>query len=287
MKIVNIFGGLGNQMFQYALMLALEKRYGEDIFADTHYMDDYTRHYGIELEKIFPISLKLASKDDIKRLSYYVDTYNVHKYMRWLRIKKSATLMEILSKPYHDDVFTEKDCYYDGYWQNSKYFEDISDEVKECFKFKLPLDKRNENLKSALLSNESVGIHIRRGDYIKKKRYRGICNVEYYKNAINRINEKAKNPKFYIFSNDHTWCKENLIELLKENSYVFVDWNNGINSYKDMQLMTHAKYLILANSSFSWWAAYLNQQAKMICAPKQWFNCNPPLPILLDEWTLI
>ena len=98
MRIVNIFGGLGNQMFQYALIVALEKKYGEEVLADIHYMNDYTRHQGIELEKIFPIKLNIANRDDIRKLSFYTSTYNSHKYLKWLHIKNHRDTVKTLPR---------------------------------------------------------------------------------------------------------------------------------------------------------------------------------------------
>lgn len=287
MKIVNIFGGLGNQMFQYALILALEKRYGENVLADIHYMNDYDRHHGIELEKIFPVKLKLATKDDIKKLSFYASTYKMHKYLKWLHIRKPSTIVEILSKPYHADVFTDKSCYYDGYWQDSRYYIDIKEELAECFTFKNPLNPNNQETLNHICSCNSIGIHIRRGDYLKKARYRGICDVEYYTKAIKLVKEQISNPHFYFFSNDIEWCKDNLMSLMADSEYSIVDWNKGEDSYIDMQLMSNCQSLIIANSSFSWWAAYLGYKKDLVIAPKTWFNTTPPLSIQMEEWVLV
>lgn len=287
MKIVNIFGGLGNQMFQYALMVALQKKYNEEVLADIHYMDSYTRHNGIELEKVFPITLKVATKDKIKKLSFYTSTYNSHKYLKWLHIRKPSTIVEVLSKPYHDDVFIDAERYYDGYWQDPRYFTDIKEQLLSDFTFKSPLNAKNQEIYDAISTGHSVGIHIRRGDYMKKARYRGICDVEYYTQAINKVKELVHHPHFYFFSNDVEWSKTHLLPLIAGEEYTFIDWNKGTDSYIDMQLMSCCKSLIIANSSFSWWAAYLNRRSPIVIAPKQWFNCKPSLQLQLDDWLLI
>lgn len=287
MRIVNIFGGLGNQMFQYALMKALEERFHEPVLADVHLFHDYTRHNGLEIERIFPIQLSLAPKDSIQKLAFYAPTYNTHKLLKWLHIKKPSTIQEILSKPFHEDVFRIRDTYYDGYWQDPEYFINIKHLLSECFTFKLPLDGKNKEIHDTICSSDSVGIHVRRGDYLKKARYRGVCDLEYYTRAIQQVLQEIRQPHFYFFSNDMEWCKENLTPLLSQDKYTFVDWNKGTESYIDMQLMTQCKSLIIANSSFSWWAAYLNKRAELIIAPKIWFNTTPPIKIQLDSWLLI
>lgn len=287
MRIVNIFGGLGNQMFQYALMKALEARFNETVLADVHCFKDYARHNGLEIEKIFPIELKLASKEDVKQLAYYASSYQVHKVLKWLRIKKKSTVQEILSTPYHSDVFRIQDTYYDGYWQDARYYESMRPLLLDVFKFRIPLDERNGELCRMLNESDSVGIHIRRGDYLKKKRYRGICDIAYYERSIEMARSRLAHPHFYFFSNDIRWCKDYLVHLMQPGEFTFVDWNTGKSSYVDMQLMSHCRMLIIANSSFSWWAAYLNTRAQMVIAPQKWFNSNPPLQIQLKEWQLV
>lgn len=287
MRIVNVFGGLGNQMFQYALTRALEERFHEPVFVDTHYYNDYSRHNGLEIERLFPIKLHVAQKSDIQKLAFYSPNYKIHRILKRLRIKKRSTILEVLSKPFHQDVFREGSTYYDGYWQDSRYFTNIESTLLDCFKFKLPLDAKNQALADKLRTSDSVGIHVRRGDYLKKARYLGICDVEYYAEAIRKVAAYYSNPHFYIFSNDIAWCQDNLIGLLPKEGYTIVDWNRGNNSYVDMQLMTCCKSLIIANSSFSWWAAYLNRNNDMIIAPKTWFNTTTPLQIQLKNWTLI
>lgn len=287
MRIVNIFGGLGNQMFQYALIKALEARFHEPVMADIHLFQGYSRHNGLEIERVFPIKLQLASKSDIKKLAFYAPSYDTHKLLKWLHIKKKSTIQEILSKPYHQDVFRETSTYYDGYWQDPFYFEGIDNLIIECFQFKNELNSQNNNLCKDLHIQNSIGVHVRRGDYLKKARYRGVCDVEYYKQAFRLVQQRIDHPHYYLFSNDIAWCKDNLIPLLGGNEYTFVDWNNGADSYIDMQLMSHCKSLIIANSSFSWWAAYLNKTADLIIAPQIWFNATPPLQIQLKSWTLI
>ena len=138
-----------------------------------------------------------------------------------------------------------------------------------------------------LSSDGSVGIHIRRGDYLNHPVYKDICTYEYYAKAIALIQEKIKNPVFYIFSNDILWCKNNIEKLISGCKVVYVDWNKGEDSYCDMQLLMACKTLIIANSSFSWWAAYLNARNPWVIAPKKWKNKRETFSYQLEDWTKI
>lgn len=287
MKIVNVFGGLGNQMFQYALMVALKSKYDEDVLADTHYLADYKRHNGLELEHVFAINLPLATAKDVRRVAFYAPSYKIHRIVKHFHIKKPSTVLELLSRPYHDDVFVENERYYDGYWQDPRYFEDVQEQVKAAFTFKNALDERNEHLRQELCGCHSVGMHVRRGDYLKNDRYQGICDVEYYARAIAHVKQQFDAPCFYVFSNDIHWCKDELAPFLEGSPCLYVDWNAGKESWKDMQLMANCHSLIIANSSFSWWAAYLKRRTGVIVAPKTWFHSTPPLQIQLDAWHLM
>jgi hypothetical protein len=159
-----------------------------------------------------------------------------------------------------------------GYWQSSKYFSDYEKEIREDFQFIKPLDRKNLSVLKKIEKTSSASIHIRRGDYVsnsKINKVHGTCSITYYRKAINHLKRKFPNSAFFVFSDDPNWVKENI----KINNATYVDWNQGKNSYKDMQLMSRCKHNIIANSSFSWWGAWLNcNPKKIIIAPKIWFN---------------
>ena len=141
-------------------------------------------------------------------------------------------------------------------------------------------------IKTLLETKDSVSIHVRRGDYLKSRLYKNICEVDYYRNAIIKAKEiVGKEAHFYFFSNDIEWCTNHLSDLIDDNHFHKVDWNTGANSYKDMLLMSGCRVNIIANSSFSWWSAYLNQREdKIVIAPKKWINKKILNPIQLPEW---
>ena len=179
------------------------------------------------------------------------------------------------------------DKFYDGYWQSYQYFDSWRDVILKEFTFpKISMeDKLNFELNERLKNEEnSVGIHIRRGDYLKNWKYCGLCGIDYYQKAIAYILEHIKSPKFFLFSDDIDWVKENISPLLKGYGVTFVNWNHSINSYKDMQLMAMCKNLIIANSSFSWWAAYLNQNNPIVVAPEKWINSFMDFRIQYKDW---
>jgi len=286
MKIVNIIGGLGNQMFQYAFAISLKIAYpDEDIMIDTHHFKKYELHNGYEIDKIFSqnISIPIASKKDLLRLTYYVPNYKLSRLIRKVFPKLKTEYIEPINYLYHPEVykFTHEDIYYEGFWQSYKYYQPIADELRKVFVFK-DINSANNLFAKQIISCESVGLHIRRGDYLNHKDYQGICDIDYYKRAIEHINPKDKS--FYVFSNDLEWCKENITPLLKGASCCFVDLNKGSNSYYDIYLMSKCRYLIIANSSFSWWGAFLNTEVKEVVAPKKWINRSHDFDIYLPEW---
>ena len=169
-----------------------------------------------------------------------------------------------------DALLTGGNSYYIGYWQSWKYFKDIEKRIKRDFSFDeklLPLS--NREILSKIRNTNSVSIHIRRGDYIGNSIYDNIATSDYYYKATDYIKKNVKNPFYFIFTNDPEWCKVN---MMLPNSLI-VDINSGVDSYWDMFLMSQCKHNIIANSSFSWWGAWLNEhENKIVIAPRKWIN---------------
>lgn len=268
MKIVRVLGGLGNQMFQYAFYLALNKRF-KNVKLDVSAFENYGLHNGLELENVFNLTLNKASEFCIKLYDPACRTWGYRKLRRILQLK-GAYYEEKEEFSFDQDIFSDPSSYlFWGYWQNENYFKDIECEIKKVFSFNHVLDKQNQDLLKKIAQIESVSIHIRRGDYIGHDLLGGICTPVYYQNAINLIKQKVSNPVFFIFSNEIDWCKDNLD--IADATYIY--GNTGHESYKDMLLMSACKHNIIANSSFSWWGAWLNANAKkIIIAPKKWTN---------------
>lgn len=288
MKIVKYIGGLGNQMFIYAFSVALRETFRQEILVDTHYYKSRNFHNGLEIERIFGIHLTEAKLSDKLKMSWYFPNYWIDYHLLGKLPARKNTVRELPGQKVNLELLEDSsDKFYDGYWQSYQYFDSCRDVILKEFTFpKISMeDKLNFELNERLKNEEnSVGIHIRRGDYLKNWKYRGLCGIDYYQKAIAYILEHIKSPKFFLFSDDIDWVKENISPLLKGYDVTFVNWNHGINSYKDMQLMAMCKNLIIANSSFSWWAAYLNQNDPIVVAPEKWINSFMDFRIQYKDW---
>ena len=179
-----------------------------------------------------------------------------------------------------------RDCYLTGYWQSEKYFQQASLAIRADFTFRHPLEKHNAEIARKIGQVNSVSLHVRRGDYASNPETNvthGLCSLEYYQAAIRHVSDRVKQPYFFIFSDDIDWVKDN---LETEFPGQYIDHNQGAESYNDMHLMSLCRHHIIANSSFSWWGAWLNpRQDKVVVAPSRWFNNGPDTKDLLpDNW---
>lgn len=289
MKIVNTIGGLGNQMFCYAFALALKEKHNEKVFVDISHFNNYGLHDGFLINEIFNVQeINIASKKEIKSLSRYIPHYKLSRIFRKLLPKKSTEYIEKQDYVYDNLAMSVKgDCYYEGYWQSPLYFDNIKPSVKKMFTFPKSFGE-NKDIEVLMGNVDSVSIHVRRGDYLNHKSFVGICELDYYERAINNVKKKIKDPHYFIFSNDIVWCKENLSSILDTDKVQFVSHNQGSKSYWDIYLMSCCKNMIIANSSFSWWAAYLNKNdSALIISPKKWINGSFKTEIHLSNWTKI
>lgn len=267
LKIVSFLGGLGNQMFQYAFYKALQMRFGP-IKADISAFKYYPLHNGFELEHIFELRLNYSSKfENIFLRGGYFPLGSI-----WREICRTrGVYYECKGATYFDScVLEDKGVkYYWGYWQNIKYFQEISDQIRSAFVFKRQMSDKNLYIKELIENSMSVSIHVRRGDYVGHSVLGGICDEDYYRRAIQCIEKSTHDATYFIFSNEINWCKE---KLNLPNCH-YVDWNKDNDSYVDMQLMSLCKHNIIANSSFSWWGAWLNKNSeKIVISPSRWFN---------------
>jgi Glycosyl transferase family 11 len=266
MIIVKISGGLGNQMFQYALALKFYYQ-GIETKLDTLKYEYYQVHNNFELNRVFCKTLPIATKQEVANLGYLKD----NRIIRWLiktPFKKKSIYVEN-GLGFHKEVLNKNKGYIWGYWQNENYFIDIETRIREAFVFpELDTDPL-KRVAEKINKTNSVSIHIRRGDYLEHPLYKGICNIDYYEKSIKYISNSLENLEFFIFSNDMEWVKKNL----NYPNVNFIDFNYGLDSYRDMQLMSMCKHNIIANSSFSWWGAWLNvNENKIVIGPRQWTN---------------
>lgn len=273
MIIIKCSGGLGNQMFEYALALkyvSLGCKVRLDI--SEYEKDNPYREWGLDI-------FGITSTENIR-----IDGNNfINRVIGW--IFKKLLIYNDKIAVFQPQIFSFRNRMLCGYWQNEKYFVDIQDSVKKAFCF----DENLLNDKNILLAREmsecnSVSIHVRRGDYLDVANqgvYDQICNEEYYRRAIDLVNTKVENAKFFLFSDDIEWTKMN---VWREGMRI-VDWNTDTRSWEDMYLMKQCKHHIIANSTFSWWGAWLgNYNEKIVVAPSRWFFNNDCIETICDDW---
>ncbi len=289
MIIVKLMGGLGNQMFQYAAGRCLSYLHKTDLKLDMGFLNadsqnKYTqRHYALD---VFNINAGLANELDLKPFLPLEKNKITRALQRKLPILYFTIVANESGHAFHKEFYSyPKNVYLNGFWQSEKYFEPVKDVLITEFTLKEPLNKENKELENKIAYSNSVSLHIRRGDYVTHKEARdfhGNCSLEYYKEAISYLKNTCGNINLFIFSDDINWVKDN---LKTEVPIYFVDLNNP--SHIDLHLMSLCRHNIIANSSFSWWGAYLNQNPnKRVIAPKKWFaNPNIVTPdIYPDNW---
>lgn len=280
MICMRLSGGIGNQMFQYACGRALASKHKVKLILDLSFLENQSlqkiyiiRNYELG---VFSNTAHIANEKELKKLkpSYFFRLFSNLKWFRGiLMFLYPNILIESENVSYDERINKIKGkCLLIGYWQNELYFKNIKENLYNDFEFSRQLDVRNLARAKKITNSNSVGIHIRRGDYIENLRtnkFHGLCTLDYYKSAIRLVLTKVVDPVFFIFSDDLNWVKDNL-NIPKSNEYIY--GNTGNESYIDMQLMSLCKHNIIANSTFSWWAAWLNHNPnKIVIAPKQWY----------------
>ncbi len=292
MVIVRLTGGIGNQMFQYAAARRISLINGSQILLDLSWFQEEgwwtKRKY--ELDS-FCIKGKAASKDQIEALKSKRQNILLRHLPFFLRkIFFHYNQSHIVEKKYNFDPDIMKlrgNVYLDGYWQSEKYFKDIESSIRLEFSFRKDVLESNKKFIDYIHSCHSVSIHIRRGDYVtlpEANVFHGICSKDYYQRAVRHISRKVANPVFFVFSDDIIWAKQNM-DLGFETC--FIDQNGPDSGDEDMRLMSACCHHIIANSSFSWWGAWLNPSPdKIVIAPESWFKKAPhnTLDLIPDTW---
>lgn len=270
MAVIKIDGGLGNQMFQYALYLRLLNEFsGSQIDLSVYNSEKF--HNGYELQKVFGVQAEVASRQLVSKLAYYETTKLSKKLKRlYMLFRKKTHIVESV-QGYDTNIKWTNNAYYDGFWQSPKYFQETSCVVQQVFQFNNSYGEKNRELIERSLNNRVTAIHVRRTDFLNKgnSHYVNLGSTLYYQNAIKTILKKTPNTIFYVFSDDINWVKTNL----SIPNAIYVDWNTGAESYRDMQIMSYCDSIIIANSTFSWWGAYLNPRGidKFVIAPERWY----------------
>ena len=276
--VIQLSGGMGNQMFQYALYLQL-KALGKNVKIDDKTEYEARSSRPIRLP-VFDAGYEKPTEAEMKCLTdSYLDLAS--KIRRKLTGRKTAAYVE-KGQLFDFKVLEMDRAYLIGWWQSEKYFLNVKDKVREAFSFKnIELSERMKAYAKAMESCNSVSIHIRRGDYLQVDEvYGGICTEEYYEIAMQKMRKEIPDCRFFIFTNDIPWVKEHM----QGEDITVVEGNDEDSGYIDMYLMTCCKHYILANSSFSWWGCYLNpSENKKVIAPKTWANGRDCRDVYTDE----
>lgn len=270
-------GGLGNQMFQYAAARALALDKHTWVYLDQSFLLEDAKGRWTQREYelgVFNIQYKYERSGRISFLA----RLNYNNW--WKRLSDS----ELWFLPYrnfyqpdhsfHPEIATyPRNTYLHGYFQSEKYFLHHEQQIRKDFEFLEPAKDKNAELLNKIRSSEAVSVHVRRGDYVSlaaASAFHGLMGVDYYKAGAEMIAGKTSKPlNYFVFSDDPQWCRDNL-SLPGETDYI--DWNTGKAAFEDLRLMSNCKHHIIANSSFSWWGAWLNpSEEKIVVAPKQWF----------------
>ena len=272
MIITKLIGGLGNQMFQYAAAKALAVKHGVEVKVDTSDLEKdsagvYTQRY-FELT-CFNENIQVASKNE---LAPFYKKYS-STALRFLQRKFPLAFKTLYAKEkgsaFNPDFLDfPANTYLDGFWQSEIYFKAYEEEIRDDFDFKQEIKDRNKQLADKIRSVNSVSLHVRRGDYVSNaltNKFHGLCPPSYYQDAVKHFMEKG-NIELFIFSDDLEWCKQHSKFNLPTH---FIETKNA---FDDLYLMSLCNHNIIANSSFSWWGAWLNANPdKTVIAPEKWF----------------
>ncbi|MEI6352472.1 MAG: alpha-1,2-fucosyltransferase [Candidatus Nomurabacteria bacterium] len=267
MKIVKIFGGLGNQLFQYSFALYLKNEFKDEIIKIDNGVNtnkkDILRKYALDN---FNISLDMASEKEIKKIKYPLSFFSKVYLLIETKILRKFNI------GYENWVLDKKNYYYSGFWQSFKYLEPVKDQIKKEIFLKESINEKYKDLINDIENTNSISIHIRRGDYILDHNTRlahYTFGLEYYEKAMKIIEDRKSNILYLIFSDDIEWARDNL--KINKNK-IFVS-SSELKDYEELILMSKCKDNIIANSTFSYWAAWLNtNKEKIVIAPKKWNN---------------
>ncbi len=283
MIVSRLIGGLGNQMFQYAVGRALAERRGVPFRIDRRAFSDYKTHaFGM---CCFQASLSDAPENHLPRAP------SESRLQRLLRRFLPAPLSIYTERAFTFDeqvLSLPDNTYLDGYWQSEKYFNDFADVIRADFTVRHPPSAANQRWLEQIAATHSVSLHVRRGDYVStpsSAAFHGTCGLDYYERAIAYLRERTGlELVVYVFSDDPDWVAANL--KLPCAMHLVSD-NDAATNYEDLRLMTACRHHVIANSSFSWWGAWLDGRPDSITvAPAQWFAGSTPDPrdLLPQRW---
>jgi hypothetical protein len=269
---IKLQGGLGNQMFQYALGRKLALLLHTDLKLDKTLYDNYP-HHAYSLNPFFVIQ-NFVTPDEVASTLKYRRKPGKIWYLYNKIIANSKKYFTEKRFEFDPDVLALPDgAYIDGYWQTEKYFKDIEDTIRKDFTLRVPLTPESNQVLESIKSSNAISLHIRRGLYVTHpvfSAHHGSCSDEYFGTAIDYIAKRVSNPHFFIFSDDHEWTREH---IKPPYPTTYIEHTSVQTDYEDIILMSNCKHHILANSTFSWWGAWLNpSHEKIVIGPADWFR---------------
>jgi len=276
MIITNLIGGLGNQMFQAACGRAMSLRTGLPLKLSVDQFASYRLHNGYQIPEVFAWQPDLATREELHSLIGW-------RGYPWVRRLLGRTSMHAWAGPRwaHEPhphfwpglLRLQGPHYVHGYWQSERYFADAIEQVRADFAFRLPWDAADLAVLEQMRLAPCVSLHIRRGDYLNAKNagLYATPGLDYYRAALAYVRERVPGVRYFAFSDDPQWVLQTLGQEV--DALTVVTHNTGRRSPRDMRLMSQATHHIIANSSFSWWGAWLNPSPeKIVVAPRQWFH---------------
>lgn len=289
MDVIIIFNGLGNQMSQYAFYLQKKNR-----TKSTYFIPFCKDHNGLELDRVFGINcretyvqkflyvlFRMLLTDKVKIVSDPIK--------RLLALLNCRIVKENFNYNFNKQFMIPSKgiTFYYGGWHSENYFIDARDTILQEFEFTSPDDSENTNHINNIKAANSIAIHVRRGDFLNADNinlFGDVCTKKYFEKAIDFVELKVGNPHFFVFSNDLVWVKENLAI----SNVTYVSCNLGKDSWKDMYLMSLCKHNIISNSTFSWWAAWLNKNTnKIVISPSRFLKDDHRTDVYPDSWIKI
>jgi hypothetical protein len=265
MIISRLFGGAGNQLFQYAAARALADHLGTDLALDSRYVagsedrGDCFQHFANA--RFTRAQTRPPAKTD-----------GALRYAFWRHFGRNPRFRREQSLGFDPAFFDLPDqTYLHGYWQSEKYFAGIADQIRRDLRFTTPLDAANKDMAIRIAESRCpLALHVRRGDYLASGAY-AACTPDYYRAAATHVAERTGDkPTCFVFSNDPAWARDNLALGFDT---VVVDHNDETKGHFDLYLQTLCAHNVIANSTFSWWAAWLNDSpGKCVVAPQEWFG---------------
>jgi hypothetical protein len=286
--VCRLQGGLGNQLYQYAVGRALAARLSRPLLIDARTIEPEAPARQYELGA-FQIEENIVSGlsafctrwvGSVRLGRFFQAIFPPAKHYRLIRDREEGFDASIFD-PHPGTIVLH------GYWQSYKYFDEVADDLRKELAFRYVPGSENAKLIDEIESSSSVCVHVRRGDYVNNPSFSealGACGIDYYQRALTKISEKIANPKFFVFSDDPDWAESNL-QLPGQTA--FMRQNLGRSDVEDLRLMSRCKHFIIANSSFSWWGAWLaHSPNKIVIAPARWFlqDKTPPADRIPPNW---